>query len=164
MFIQCCLVHFWLSCTMNIFSNLTRFTSALAPNAEPYLHENFYRNIDINRKIKSGKPLCYRTLVTAPIYIYNSYIYLLFIDFQKVFRRTTTEYVYQKSWLKIKRRIDRSHVKGRKSYPRDMVKLVRLDLKFNFENEKSKHHSHMTCGEKYIVHWNEAASVIHTFS
>ena len=46
---------------MNIFSNLTRFTSALAPNAEPYLHENFYRNIDINRKIKSGKPLCYRT-------------------------------------------------------------------------------------------------------
>ena len=80
---------------MNIFSNLTRFTSALAPNAEPYLHENFYRNIDINRKIKSGKPLCYRTLVTAPIYIYNSYIYLLFIDFQKVFRRTTTEYVWQ---------------------------------------------------------------------
>lgn len=59
------------------------------------------------------------------------------MDFQKVFRRTTTEYVYQKSWLKIKRRIDRSHVKGRKRYTRDMVKLVRLDLKFNFENEKA---------------------------
>ena len=43
-------------------------------------------------------------------------------------------------------------MKGRKRYPRDMVKLVRLDLKFNFENEKSKHHSRMTSGEKYIVH------------
>lgn len=59
---------------------------------------------------------------------------------------------------------NRSHVKGRKRYTKDMVKLVRLDLKFNFENEESKHHSHMTCREKYIVHWNKAASVINTFS
>ena len=55
-------------------------------------------------------------------------------------------------------------MKGRKRYPRDKVKWLRLNLKFNFEDEDSKHHSHMTCGEKYILHWNKAASVINTFS
>lgn len=40
---------------------------------------------------------------------------------------------------------------------------IKIRFKFSLWDEEGKHHSYMTCEEKYIVHWNHAVSVINIF-